>query len=210
MSGHPASFQSFFAKCSAVAGNSRIKMGWQAAQSPRIRHRVPQRRCTTYRNDGQLPARIPAPLSTRRLRERRSCRYANLVSLHRFWSWFRGALCKICGVFQRARRILSPLRLPVPPRPPVDFHSFKCLPIKALRFPSRPHDLFTPCPNGPLAVSPGRSGRRLLILQSYWNVCVSPSRAARPVVPLAKLAPSPKLIWRPFRFSSAMPRIVCG
>jgi hypothetical protein len=37
--------------------------------------------------------------------------------LHRFWSWFRGALCKICGVFQRARRILSPLRLPVPPRP---------------------------------------------------------------------------------------------
>jgi hypothetical protein len=37
--------------------------------------------------------------------------------LHRFWSWFRVALCKICGVFQRARRILSPLRLPVPPRP---------------------------------------------------------------------------------------------
>jgi hypothetical protein len=77
----------------------------------------PRRRCTTYRNEGRRPARMPAPLSTRGLRERRSWRYANLVFLHRFWSWFRGALCKICDVFQRARRILSPLRLPVPPRP---------------------------------------------------------------------------------------------
>jgi hypothetical protein len=85
-----------------------------------LRRRATQRRCTTYRNEGRRPARMPAPLSTRGLRERRSCRYANLVFLHRFWSWFRGALCKICDVFQRARRILSPLRLPVPPRPRFD------------------------------------------------------------------------------------------
>ena len=94
-----------------------LPSGCRGAQSPRIRRRATQRPCTTYRNEGRRPARMPAPLSTRGLRERRSWRYANLVFLHRFWSWFRGALCKICGVFQRARRILSPLRLPVPPRP---------------------------------------------------------------------------------------------
>ena len=90
--------------------------GCRGAQSPRIRrratqavHHVSQRGATACPNAG-------AVINARAARGR-SWRYANLVFLHRFWSWFRGALCKICDVFQRARRILSPLRLPVPPRP---------------------------------------------------------------------------------------------
>jgi hypothetical protein len=43
--------------------------------------------------------------------------YANRVVLHRFPSCQAKALCKKSEEFQQTQRILSPLRLPVPPRP---------------------------------------------------------------------------------------------
>jgi hypothetical protein len=48
---YPVSFQSF-ANCSAVAGNSRIKMGVAGCAVASNTPRATQRRCTTHRNDG--------------------------------------------------------------------------------------------------------------------------------------------------------------